>query len=200
MTNRCERHARGPARYRGASTVEYALALALVVLTLPPAIGWLKDSSSAEFQSRATSAGAPDAGVAPPTVSSTTIPATTLAATTTTASLPIDATASLTVTANRQGNSWSATVTVTVVDQSGQPVAGVLVTGAWNPALSGETSCTTAANGQCSMTQAGMEARDNKPFVASVTFSITAVTKSSNPGFSYNQSPIPSVGPIARPM
>ena len=186
-------------RYRGASTVEYALVLALVVMTLPPAIGWLQDSSSAEFQSRATSAGAPDAGAAPPTVSSTTVPPTTLAATTTTTSPAIDATASLTATANGQGNSWSATATATVVDQNGQPVADVLVTGAWDPALSGETSCTTAANGQCSMTQAGMEARDNKPFVADVTFSITEVTKTSNPGFSYSQSPMPSVGPIARP-
>ena len=168
-------------------------------MTLPPAINWLQDSSEAEFQSRATSAGAPDLDAVAPTITSTTVPPTTVAPTTAPPDPAIDATASLTATADRQGNSWSATATATIVDQNGQPVAGVLVTGSWEPTLSGETSCTTGSNGQCSMTQAGMEARDNKPFVAEVTFSITAVTKISAPGFSYSQTPMPSIGPIPRP-
>ena len=183
---------------RGASSVEYALLLALVVVFSVPAIQWLHDSSEAEFQGRAASAGSPDLS-AVATTTTTTVPTTTAPAPTTTTSVAINATASLTATANRQGNTWSATATATVVDQNNQPVQGVVVTGAWSPAISGETSCTTDSNGQCSMTQAGMEARDNKPFVANVTFSVSSVSKVSDPNFSYQQSPMPSIGPIPRP-
>jgi Flp pilus assembly pilin Flp len=192
MVARCRRD-------RGAAVVEYALILGLAVLVGVPAINWMQDSSEREFQSRSASAGAPDLDdVVPTSSSTTTVPSTTTPPSTTTA-LSVDATASLAATTNRQGNTWSATVTATVVDQNGVPVSGATVTGAWDPVLSGETSCTTGANGQCTMTQAGMEARDNKPFVAEVSFAITTVTKTATPGFSYQQSPPPQIGPLVRP-
>ena len=186
-------------RHRGAAVVEYALILGLAVLVSVPAINWMQDSSEREFQSRSASAGAPDLDdVGTTTSTTTTVPSTTTPAPTTTP-LSVDTTASLAATTNRQGNTWSATVTATLVDQNGAPVAGAIVTGAWDPVLSGETSCTTGANGQCTMTQAGMEARDNKPFVAQVSFGITTVTKTATLGFSYQQSPRPEIGPLERP-
>lgn len=188
---------RGIRRSRGASTVEYALALALVVVVMPPAIRWMNDASKDEFQNRAASAGAPDLDSST-TTSTTTIPTTTVQPPPP-PPVAVNATATLSATANRQGNTWSATVTVTIIDQNGQPVQGALVTGTWDPGLSGQTSCSTGANGQCSMTQAGMEARDNKPYVASVEFSASTVTKTSDPNFSYGQTPPPSIGPIDRP-
>ena len=186
-------------RDRGAAVVEYALIVGLAVLVCVPAITWMQDSTEREFQSRSASAGAPDLGNVSPTSSpTTTVPTTTTPPSTTTPSSVV-ATASLAATTNRQGNTWSATVTATVVDQNGAPVSGATVTGSWNPVLSGETSCTTQANGQCTMTQAGMEARDNKPFVADVSFEITTVTKTATPSFSYQQSPPRQIGPLARP-
>jgi hypothetical protein len=172
--------------------------LGLVVLVCTPAISWLRDSSQREFQSR-SSAGAPDLESAAPTFTTTSVPPTSSPPVTTTPVNPVDATVTLAITANRQGNSWSATVTATVIDQHGAPVQGAVITGTWNPVLSGDTSCTAGTNGQCTMTQAGMEARDNKPFIESVSFTVTAVTKS-GPGFSYQQTPPPSIGPITRPV
>ncbi len=80
-------------------------------------------------------------------------------------------------TGNR--NNWSATVSVRVVDQNGQPVSGAAVSGTWSAGASGNGSCSqTDANGWCSISKGGV-----KKNVGSVTFSITGVTKS---GASYD--------------
>jgi uncharacterized repeat protein (TIGR01451 family) len=62
------------------------------------------------------------------------------------------------------GNTWSAAVTVTVHGADHSPVAGVTVSGGWVPTPvfgggssgTGGTSCVTGANGQCTLTRAGI--------------------------------------------
>ena len=71
-------------------------------------------------------------------------------------------------------NGWKITVTITVVDANGAPVSGAKVDGKFNTTA---VSCTTGANGQCSVTAT---AKNN---VASVTYTVTNVTAS---GYAYN--------------
>jgi hypothetical protein len=75
------------------------------------------------------------------------------------------------------GNTWNATITITVHDAAHLPVSGAVVTGSWSSGASGSGSCTTNASGQCSVSK---NVRNSSN---SVTFTVTNVTKS---GFSYN--------------
>ena len=56
-------------------------------------------------------------------------------------------------TTHRDGHSddWTATVTVTVKDSNGDPVAGATVSGAWTDGHS-DSGCTTGAGGSCTFT------------------------------------------------
>jgi hypothetical protein len=49
-------------------------------------------------------------------------------------------------------NQWRATVTVTVHDDAHRPVNGASVAGTWSSGSAASGSCTTTANGQCSIT------------------------------------------------
>jgi hypothetical protein len=83
--------------------------------------------------------------------------------------------------ARQNKDSWHATITVTVVDQSGAAVSGVTVTGSWSPTSgeSGNCSSTTDASGQCSKDS------NNSAFPngTNETWSVSNVAKS---GFTYN--------------
>lgn len=72
------------------------------------------------------------------------------------------------------GSRWDATVTITVHDQSHNPIVGVTVSGAWSNGASGTGSCTTDANGQCSITKTGIRTNTN-----SVVFTVTNATSGS---------------------
>lgn len=50
------------------------------------------------------------------------------------------------------GNTWTADVTVTLVDSAGEPVAGATVTGVWAIDEISEQSCETGTTGQCNLT------------------------------------------------
>jgi len=67
--------------------------------------------------------------------------------------------------------SWKATVTISVVDGSGAPVSGAVVSGAWSGGTTGTATCTTGTAGTCSVTSATM-----KTTKTSVTFTVTNVT------------------------
>ena len=78
------------------------------------------------------------------------------------------------------GPTWTAVVTVTVLNNLGQPVSGVAVTGRWTAGVSGSVACDTVtdANGRCSARRSSIDKK-----VASVTFNVDGLTKS---GLSYN--------------
>jgi len=80
-------------------------------------------------------------------------------------------------TASNRGR-WNASVTITVVDQSGNNVSGVFVSGGWSSGGSG--SCTTDTTGQCTVRKNKL-----KSSVTSTTYSISAMSKS---GYTYNAS------------
>jgi hypothetical protein len=71
-----------------------------------------------------------------------------------------------------QNSNWSATVTITVHDGNHAPVAGAVVNAAWTGGATGSVSCTTLADGQCSVTKGGIKKNQN-----SVTFTVSGVMK-----------------------
>jgi hypothetical protein len=75
-------------------------------------------------------------------------------------------------TSVRQGNSWTATVTITVHDANHNPVANATVSGTWSNGASGAASCTTGSNGQCSVNRSGISNG-----TSSVTFTVNNVTR-----------------------
>ena len=66
---------------------------------------------------------------------------------------------------------WNASVTVTVVDQGGNPVTGAAVEGSWS--VDGSSTAVTDGNGQCTVNKTKM-----KTSVTSATFTVTAVSRS----------------------
>lgn len=80
----------------------------------------------------------------------------------------------------KNGPTWTAVVTVKVLDNVGQPVSDVAVSGNWTGAASGSDACLTDSNGLCSVRRSSIDRR-----VASVTFTVGSLTKS---GLTYNSS------------
>ncbi|KAF0106149.1 MAG: cold-active alkaline serine protease [Anaerolineaceae bacterium] len=74
--------------------------------------------------------------------------------------------------------SWTATVTIKVVNANGVAVSGAVVTGAWSGAYTGTATCTTGVAGTCSVTTGAMKL--NK---TSVTYTVTNVAAA---GYTYN--------------
>jgi hypothetical protein len=73
--------------------------------------------------------------------------------------------------ATAKGKSWTAKVTIKVVDSNNNPVGSATVAGNWANGTTGSSSCTTAANGQCTV-----QKKSIPNTTASVTFSVTNVT------------------------
>jgi subtilisin family serine protease len=69
--------------------------------------------------------------------------------------------------------SWKATVTISVVDESGVPVEGAVVSGAWSGGYTGTATCTTGAAGTCSVVTGNM-----KTTKSSATFTVSDVSAS----------------------
>lgn len=84
---------------------------------------------------------------------------------------------SMTGAKSAKGKNWTATVTITALDQNNAAAAGVVVTGNWSGAKTGTASCTTATNGTCSVSTGSMSTG------TSVTFTVTNLAKS---GYTYN--------------
>ncbi|MFC1878921.1 PA14 domain-containing protein [Chloroflexota bacterium] len=68
-------------------------------------------------------------------------------------------------------NRWSATITITIHYPNENPVAGAVVTGQWGDGLSGDSSCVTDSNGQCSLTISSIRLN-----ALSATFTVTGVS------------------------
>ena len=69
------------------------------------------------------------------------------------------------------GPNWQARVTILVQDNTGQPVAGATVSGTWSNGYTGTATCTTTANGNCSVSTGNIHNR-----VASVTFTVNGIS------------------------
>jgi len=85
---------------------------------------------------------------------------------------------SLAATTTSARNTWTATVTIQVVDAGGIPVGGVAVAGSWS-AGSGATTCTTDSAGLCSVTSSSL----NKKTTTIVMFTVTGLTRN---GWAYD--------------
>jgi hypothetical protein len=69
-----------------------------------------------------------------------------------------------------RGGKWQADVTIAVLDDLGDPVAGAAVSGAWSNGANGSGGCTTNGSGVCTVSKGGL--KNNVP---SVTFSVTGI-------------------------
>ena len=69
---------------------------------------------------------------------------------------------------------WNATVTITIVDQSG-PLVDATVSGDWSAGANGGAVCVTNASGQCSVSKSNIKSN-----VPSVTFSVSDVQHAAN--------------------
>lgn len=78
-----------------------------------------------------------------------------------------------------KGKNWSATVTITALDQNNAAISGAVVSGSWSGAKTGTASCTTGTNGACSVSTGSMSSG------TSVTFSVTNLAKD---GYTYDSS------------
>jgi subtilisin len=76
-------------------------------------------------------------------------------------------------TALNKGN-WRAQVTITIHDANHQPVANATVNGTWSGGSSGSSSCTTSANGTCTVTSGNMRKKDT-----STIFTVSSVSHAS---------------------
>ena len=77
-------------------------------------------------------------------------------------------------TSSAAGKNWTAKVTIRVDTAAHGAVSGAVVTGTWSGGPSGSSSCTTSAAGTCAVSQTKLP----KATVASVTFTVTGVSKS----------------------
>ena len=75
-------------------------------------------------------------------------------------------------TSTGRGGKWNATVTVTVHDESENPVPNAVVGGNWTAGVTGGASCTTNGSGQCSVSKNNI-----KSSVDSVAFTIDTVAR-----------------------
>ena len=167
---------------RGATLVEYAMAIALIVVVSIGVVSRLQSESEEKLGNDAGRVGSVEdnafyaSGATTTTVGSGT--------TTTTAGTTAVHPSQLTATppSSNDGNKWIGSVTVKIEDGAGNAVGGVLVTGNWtDPSPTTTTSCTTTApSGTCSMQRTDIQ--DSKP---TATFGITAI---SGTGFTWTPS------------
>jgi hypothetical protein len=138
-------------------------------------------AANREAGSDATTTSAPPATVAPSTTAvassiagPTTLPGPTAAPTTAKAGVPVTtaprvySVRELVGVSIDRGTTWIAIATVTIVDQTGAPAAGVEVTATWSFETTA-ASCRTDIGGKCSMYRSGLPTNAD-----SVTITITA--------------------------
>lgn len=171
---------------RGATLVEYAMLVALVVVVSLGAITSLQTSGRGELTAGGSRVGsAPDGAYYPGGSTSTTTPS----GTTSTTAAPVSVQpSSLTATpaSTDDGSKWiaNATVTITATSSPFGGVAGVIVTGTWTlpgGGSSSTTSCTTTAPaGTCAVQRTDIN--DNRPTAVFTITSVTSPTATWTPG------------------
>lgn len=167
---------------RGASLVEYALAVALILVVSMVAIKRLETNERSKLSSRASGIGTPNedtrvrggsgtgggSGGSPGGGSASA-----------TVSFPPTMDGSTAVESNSK---WLATIAIQVLDDSGNPVAGATVSGDWNPDTNSETAtCITSSAGSCTVTISSINQN-----VSGVSYKLTSVTGSSNLTVNYS--------------
>jgi hypothetical protein len=178
-------------RARGASGVQYALGMSLVLATTLSSLDAFEQQSSEALESRGNSIGTPDLDRPVETTTTTEAPIGGGDGTTTTTAPPTppDSTvASATATTSSSGNKWTATVVISITD-GGVPVHKATIDATWTQNPTGATtavSCETQPNGTCTFALRNLPTLGNSGHVASVSFTVAAVTpdggSTTNPG------------------
>jgi hypothetical protein len=166
---------------RGASGVQYALGMSLILAATLGSLDAFEQQSSEALESRGNSIGTPDLDQPVETTTTTAPPIGGGDGTTTTSAPPTppDSTvASATATTSSSGNKWTATIVISITD-GGSPVHKARVDAIWTLNPSGATTvvtCETQPNGTCTFAMRNLPTLGNSDHVASVSFTVTAVT------------------------
>ncbi len=177
---------------RGATMVEYALGIALLVVVCLGAIQRIQDRGTDRLEGSDERISLPSDGQYYPGLATTTTVSgpTTTATGTTPAHLQSNPTI---VVENTDQNEWRITVTFKVVDSSNQGLIGATLTGNWSasgPHSSPTGTCSTStSDGLCTIQYLGIRDNDNL-----VTFQVTSITGGS--GFFW-QPAAPGEGSLA---
>ena len=156
---------------RGATTVEYALIVGLIIITLLGAIQVFEDRAEDRFDDRSAQGDpteefgnlGPSGGTGGGSTDGSTDGSPGGTVTSVVVSPP-------SATAVKSGNEWSMTVTI-IVTGDGQPLSGFTFSApTWNPSSGGTSTCTTTADGICTFTQDDMDAKGGG--VAEATFTM----------------------------
>jgi hypothetical protein len=73
-------------------------------------------------------------------------------------------------TSINNGGSWTAVVTILVVDNNGAPVQDATVSGSWSSGASGSAACVTNSSGACNVSASGIPKKTKD-----VTFTVSDV-------------------------
>lgn len=174
MTTRVRRRSRCRRGEGGATLVEYAMLVALVVVVSIGAIQMVQDNGEERLDSTDERVNADDGayyagGGSPPTSSG---------ATTTAPPGPIGIhlDTNPTVTVQPDGNNfWQVTITFTLLDSSNDGVIGATLNGDWtgagNPAIPDGSCSTSTSVGQCTVVISKVKEADDE-----VTFTVSGIT------------------------
>lgn len=173
---------------RGATLVEYALGVSLLCVASIGGIDAVQSSLEDNIEEHGASAGAPDlpdTGI-PTTTATTSAP--------TTAPPPTTAVPSVTATGDilatrvgaASGNKWSPAVDLAAINSAnGQRLSDVTISLTWTYTQNGQTVTSTAtpcaapSTGVCTFQLNGLSSNNGSQCVSSVTFTVTAITSSS---------------------
>jgi hypothetical protein len=138
---------------------EYALGVALVAVVAIGAVQYLQGRGEDRLESSDARIGTPNdeaayggSGGGPGPTTPTTAPS---------ADEPMSV-GSVTATppSSDDGSKWIANATITVLDEDGDPLQGVLVAGSWDTGPNDDAQCTTGVTGVCSVQQTAIN--DNR--------------------------------------
>lgn len=194
---------------RGATLVEYAMAVALVCVVSLGAISFLERESDEELTERSARVGSPDLEAGLPGGGSTggSTGGSSGGSTDGTpgAAPSVVSVASQSSSASKSGNDWDATVEVTF-QGDGAPMDGIEVSGTWTLYENGtalapepiDPPCVTSASGggECTFTRDDMEARTGpgKQTITKAVFTVTGYRYvGEDPATTYTIPPAPAL-------
>ena len=163
-------------RQRGATALEMAFLMFLIVVPLVYAVDGVTNRGGSRLDEDGERIGQPVEGYGLPSPSTTVVVAS--SSTSAPPSGLVVASAGFTSQATLQDNNkWTANLVITLTDSSGVPIAGATVSGQWSTFTGAkqDTSCITDGDGRCTVTQWGLKA-SGTDIVTDTTYTLLDAT------------------------
>ncbi len=167
-------------RQRGATVIEYAFVVALVVVPLTSVVDNFQAAEKDHLESSAQRVGSPEefASVVQPTGNGNAA-----SGTNTTVASSTEASIAMTGTASTQGSQkWTSVVVIRVVDSASNPILDAEITGTWqrvhaDGTITSETAhCSSNSAGDCTLSLWNLRKRPHSQAIDETVFTVTALT------------------------